>query len=389
MSNLVLTGPEVGPGEPPQASIWCNYTVQFRISNSNKVSLQGIGIQGCGVPNTYPSAIMNLDMFSAVLFDNVHSLEVENLLITQSYGYGLITYNCFKHILIRSCNFYGNYRRSSSSHTGGNALIYYDTASKGHTIIKVDNSSFFHGQQQPYQQRIEAQGSGGLNIFFMVTISTGVHHVFLVSVTNCSFVNNTGSFGGNMQVRHKSSNLIEVNFSIHCCSFINGTADRGGGLSIFTLRGGSFLIMNSTFTHNFATSSSSLSFEAYGGGVHIQMNVPNIVRIMSSRFSKNMADDGGGFYVTTTDTFQRMKCGGVKSNLTLYTEFELKNSEFDSNTAKHNGGHGHITLHVVTGNVCRHVIAYILSGCLFKRGRDMLSMEEQSECSVLYMAVTL
>ena len=158
--------------------------MQFRLSNSHNVSFWGLdavvapihtlasavlfddvhslSIQGYGVPNTHPSTIINLAIFSAVLFDNVHILEVENLLIIQSFGYGLITYNCFKHVLIKSSHSYGNYRRGSSSHTGGNALIYYDTASRGQTIIEIVNSSFFHGQCQPYQQRLGAQDSGGL-----------------------------------------------------------------------------------------------------------------------------------------------------------------------------------------------------------------------------------
>ena len=62
-----------------------------------------------------------------------------------------------------------------------------------------------------------------------------------------------------MQVRHESSNLIEVNFSVHCSSFINGTAEKGGGLSIYTHKGGSFLIINSTFTL------ATLSSDAHGG----------------------------------------------------------------------------------------------------------------------------
>ena len=44
VSNLALVGPEVGPGEPPLASIWCDYTVQFRISNSHNVTLQDLDI---------------------------------------------------------------------------------------------------------------------------------------------------------------------------------------------------------------------------------------------------------------------------------------------------------------------------------------------------------
>ena len=87
VSNLVLTGPEVGPGEPPQASIWYNYTMQFRFSNSHNVSLRGLDIQGCGGPNTYPADFTVKYFSCAMLFDSVHLLEVENLWIRQSHAW--------------------------------------------------------------------------------------------------------------------------------------------------------------------------------------------------------------------------------------------------------------------------------------------------------------
>ena len=296
VSNLVLTGPEVGPGEPPLASIWCNYTVQFRISNSHNVSLQGLDIYGCGVPNSHPA-----DIASAVLFDYVHSLVLENLWIRQSHGYGLLAYNCFNYMLIRNCHFYGNYRRTISSQAGGKVLIYYDTATRGHTIIEVINSSYLHGQCQYCLYGPGAPGSGGLNIFFIVAVSKEVHHVFLVSIINCSLVNNTGYYGGNMCVRHESSDLVEMNLSIQHSSFINGTAKGGGGgLSIHTLRRGSFAIINSTFTCNTCNFGAVEHNNGNGGGVHIEMYISNIVRIVASQFSNNVAVKGGGFYITTT-----------------------------------------------------------------------------------------
>ena len=91
-----------------------------------------------------------------------------------------------------------------------------------------------------------------------------------------------------MCIIHKSSDLIEVNLSIQHCNFINGTADRGGGgLSIQTFRRGS---LNSMFTHNFVTVVYNLGD---GGGVYIEMYISNIVRIMASRFSKNVAGSQG------------------------------------------------------------------------------------------------
>ena len=282
-------------------------------------------------------------MASAVLFDYVHSLVVENLWIRQSDGYGLLTYNCFNYMLFRNCHFYGNYRRALSTHAGGNTLIYFDTATRGHTIIEVTNSSYLRGQCQHCPYGLGALGSGGLNIFFMVAVSKEVHHVFLVSIVNCSLVNNTGYYGGNMHVRHESSDLVEVNLSIQHSSFINGSAKGGGGgLSIRTLRRGGFVIINSTFTCNFA------AVVGDGGGVHIKMyiDIYNMVRIVTSQFSNNVAAKGGGFYVTITSN------GNVVSNSS--TSVEIKDSVFDSNTAIREGGHGHLVLNIYTALCSYH-----------------------------------
>ena len=365
ISNLVLTGPEVGPGEPPQAIIRCNHTVQFRISDPRNVSLQGLYIQGCGGTNIHSTtADLTGQHFSyAMLFDNVHSLVVENLWMRQCHGSGLVTYNCFEHVSIKDCYFDGNYYRSFSAllPTSGNALIYYDTATRGHTNIEVINSEFLNGQCQYCTYEPVFGGSGGLNVFFMIT-TFKTEHVFNVSVTNCSFVNNAGYYGGNMYVRHESSNLININLFIQHSSFINGTSGRvGGGLGIRTQRGGSFNIINSTFTQNFVghgLPSSSAYKNGHGGGVHIQMNVSNIVTIVASRFLKNIANKGGGFYISITEG---RGSGGVKSSVLMSDVL------FDRNSAIEDGGHGYILMKSLLDN-CQAVVLYSVSGCLFERG---------------------
>ena len=242
-------------------------------------------------------------MASALLLNNVNSLVLVNMWIEQSHGYGLVIYNCFKYVSIRNSHFDSNYWRGFLRRApGGNALIYFDTATRDCTVIEVVNSFFSHGQYHCCNWELRAEGSGGLNIIVRVTTqfrdSQKVHHVFLVSVTNCSLINNTGQYGGNMFVTHGSS---EVNVCIQNSYFINGTASiTGGGLRISALRGGtgSFMIINSTFTQNFVLGN--------GGGVYIKMYEHHTITIVASRFLKNMATaNGGGFYITATVDFER------------------------------------------------------------------------------------
>ena len=96
-----------------------------------------------------------------------------------------------------------------------------------------------------------------------------------------------------MCVRHKSSDLVEVNLSIQHSSFINGTAKRGGGgLSIRTRRRGSFDIINSTFTCNTCNFAAGVYNNSDGGGVHVEMYISNIVRIVASQFSNQCGSQG-------------------------------------------------------------------------------------------------
>ena len=102
ISNLALIGPEVGPDEPPVAHIWCNYTMQFHFKNAINVSLKGLVIQQCSVfkPSTYIapcdlSGVPSSYMPSAVFFESVDSIIVENVYMMYSYGYGLVAWMCY------------------------------------------------------------------------------------------------------------------------------------------------------------------------------------------------------------------------------------------------------------------------------------------------------
>ena len=250
----------------------------------------------------------------------------------------------------------------------GNALIYYDTVTRGHTDVKIVNSSFFNGQNHYQCCEIQPADSGGLSIIF--TIVKEVHHAFLVSVTSCNFVNNTGNTGGNMEIKNDCSDLIELNFSIQHSFFFNGTANCGGGLSIRSHGGGSFIltIINSSFTHNFAgIPSNKFNYGLpSGGGVNIVLEVHNkiILKIVASRFLNNAATNGGGFF--SYARMEMLKNGGAISNFSMHAVLELKESEFDGNTAIEEGGHGYIGVSLLTDYEGRAFV--IVSDCQFKRG---------------------
>ena len=309
---------------------------------------------------------------SAVLLDNVHSLVVDNLLIRQSHGYGLVMHNCFQDIVIRNSHFDNNYwidfYATSSPGTGGNTLLFYDTTSREYTDIKVVNSSFSRGLNLREYYRLYIgipdevyTGSGGLNILIMIGGDQKVHYAFDVSVTNCNFISNTGNYGGHMNVLYDGHNLVRLAFSIQNSSFVNGTASKkGGGLYFHTLKSdeSSYIFVNSSFTKNVATD---------GGGACIEMTglTSNIIiMVVESEFSENKArSDGGGLYVYYEE---KNEAEGRTYNSSKYVVLTLMDSKFNSNTAVRNGGHGYIELHAVTDLPC---IETTLSYCLFQKGK--------------------
>ena len=328
----------------------------------------------------YTSYTTVRDLPSAVVFDNVHSLVVNNLQIRQSHGYGLVIYNCLKRISIMNSLFDSNYWRVFNSRfprirsgPGGNVLLHLemDIFTGGHTEIIAVNSSFSHGKNLPVYYSsfgVIQKASGGLNIIIL-SYNKKYHHVFTVSVSDCIFVNNIGDYGGNMHVRQESSNLVQVNFSIQNCRFINGNAERGGGIFIHTFshNESSYTIVNAVFMRNKAMG--PYTDDIYrddkrggGGGVYIETHVYSIIRILKSCFSENAALNGGGFYIATDDSFECEK----SDEIPIFNEFNLIDSEFDSNIAKVKGAHGHFQLDINTGQQCNEFVW--ISGCLFQRG---------------------
>ena len=112
ISNLALIGPEVGPDEPPVAHIWCNYTMQFQFTNASNVSLKNIAFQQCGnydpfaqhilLPCDITETVIPSAVSSALLFESVDSIALENVYIMHSHGFGLVAWNCFGNVSLHN-----------------------------------------------------------------------------------------------------------------------------------------------------------------------------------------------------------------------------------------------------------------------------------------------
>ena len=161
ISNLALVGPVVGPEEPPVAHIWCSYTMQFHFKNASNVSLKGLEIRECGAYNPlilrsirFPCNIKFEALSavpSAILFESVKSIAVENVHILYSFGFGLVVWNSFGNVSVyNSVLLYNGWKNFSSDidySIGGNALFYYnmDRLPTEQTELQVISSTFGYG----------------------------------------------------------------------------------------------------------------------------------------------------------------------------------------------------------------------------------------------------
>ena len=120
-----------------------------------------------------------------------------------------------------------------------------------------------------------------------------------LTVSNSSFINNTASYGG--AIRNSA-----VNFRVSNSSFINNTADHGG--AIYNAGAANFTVGDSSFINNTADS---------GGGI---WSSGASCIVSNSSFINNTASYGGAIYHS----------GSVN--------FTVSNSSFINNTAKGDGG---------------------------------------------------
>ena len=186
VSNLLLTGPQVGPGDTPLATIVCNYTSQFRIENSYNVSLK-----------------------------------MEKLHMSYSLHFGLVVVNCNQNISIQKSKFYRNCEPGHPVHDGGNLVLSYSLANEGETAIEVINCHLSDCYIHPGEDH-----SGGLSILVQLD-RPGGNQNFTVTITNNSFYHNTGGDGGHMVLKINCSGgsmMIRMHIHIHSCNFSYGRA---------------------------------------------------------------------------------------------------------------------------------------------------------------------
>ena len=157
----------------------------------------------------------------ALVLDTVFDLNLTNVIVENSTGYGLLGFNLLGNPLITNSIF--RYNKATLDCVGGNTWIYYGNCPKldTPTLLTISSSRFLFGKQ--FHVQFLSLGSGGLN-FVMNCTNVSVY------ATNLTLHGNEGYFGGNMYLYFLLFTNISV--TLENSSLTAGSASRGAGALI-------------------------------------------------------------------------------------------------------------------------------------------------------------
>ena len=241
---------------------------------------------------------------TSAYFQCVKDLEISNIVVTNSTGFGLFAVNVVGSVHIQNSVFTYN-----SGNIGGNAAIVYSESIEcpqtTDILLHVENSVFAYGECWSTESSL----SGGITL----VVNQSSYNINMIVRNTTLLGNQAASMGGNMHVEiihsnKEARNLISV--SIEHCNITQGRAltGEGGGLFVYvqhsnTLTGDephqcdarepqyTFCITDVNFANNTASTA--------GGNIYIldDSSVCNQINITNSSIIGGKAQQGGGLYV--------------------------------------------------------------------------------------------
>ena len=330
ISNLVMTGPEVGPREPPQTSISCNYTMQFHFRNTTDFVVRNILVTECGTSMVTPEEELFQSPFdlpnppAALQFNTAQNMTLENVHITWSHGLGLLALNSSGYCSITNCKL-GNNGKTKGTQIGGNAYLAYHLTEMTGNVLNISHSKIGYGLHNSTTDH-DSTSVGGMKI---VIHNLPIQYRLDVLILSCTFYQNEvqddgrsdSTYVGGLSLIHSVIDKVFASFQEILVSNSTFIGHKGGGFysEIF----GSLQILNSRFIDN----------SGYGAKICLIGFGQNkiTITIRNSAFTNNTERDilyaGGGLdiYLSSDDDFGHII-------------LEVKECHFEDNSAISGGG---------------------------------------------------
>ncbi len=242
VSNIVWKGSQSLKKEWPM--IVCNNRFNFIFRTVTNLTVTGFTMSKCGyakrrlhIPSSllkcfsdYWSALLSSFKFmAAISLFSVTNLNIQNIAIIKSVGYGLFAFNIMGESLINSSTF-GENKATASEQAGGNAIFIFldDSQTMMKQMLTIQNSFFYNGsdifrcgrkcKSNQFGRQINSNGLGIITIQNNYTVKVFVHNV---------------TFSGNFAQRNRLSILINDHSGIaNSFQFINCKFVQDGALKI-------------------------------------------------------------------------------------------------------------------------------------------------------------
>ena len=285
--------------------IQCIGRNNFVFINITQLHVAGIGFVNCGfnITSHEPGVLRqehdlglwdwSLDnAHAALLFLRVSNLVLEQVVVNESHGFGLLAIDLVGTVIVKDCNFYCNNAASSgcefetdSSIEGGNAAFLSDPIDSniGTLSLEIHNTVFAYGTHYEHHHDRGRWNNigGGLTIHTENRVLTSVS----VYVCNCLFHRNNGPNGGGMLVFHMGGKITNFSLTILNSTFKDGNAKHEGG--------GLYVNLYSCICGLFSTGH-------------------QVINISSCKFYNNHAHKGGGVWIHSPPSSR-----GVNRELTV------------------------------------------------------------------------
>ena len=214
-TNLALIG--VGP---EKCKIQCKVPAGlfFRQMIHGNLTISNLMFSNCGAESA------DCLPFGALVLDTVFDLNLTNVIVENSTGYGLLGFNVLGKSFITSSVF--RYNRATKNCDGGNTLIDYGNCPNCDTaaLLTIDFSQFLFGKL-PRTKRGRSWSSGGLTFFMNCTNVS-------VNATDLTLYGNEGYFGGNLYIHFQLLTNISVTLKNSYLGAGRVSDSRGGGALI-------------------------------------------------------------------------------------------------------------------------------------------------------------
>ena len=289
-------------GSPvPSSRIMCSGSMRsgFYFVNSSNIHIENLAITQCGLRIS-----RGVKVLAALAFDTVMNVQIQNVRIYNSTGFGVHADRVLGNSVISDSAFISNV--GTNKFYGGNVRFWYrDCPSDVNTSLIIENSWFMKGYDV-YKTGLFYPYASGLTLLIDCPF---VH----ATISNITTVNNVADNGGNLAIR--------LNFTayqpgigsvlIQNSRVVGGVGHRGGGLRVWSRIHGAgevscsnlsqsystLRVVNTTFTGNHANSAGGALYISHYEEEHIDC-VMRMIEFKNCVFQNNSVPAYGNGAVT-------------------------------------------------------------------------------------------